>query len=123
MPDSNRRWANLRNNIGYAHPSGGVADSLLAGAKRRLKLGRMLLNRERLDAAAAQVEEALGDCPDLAEGFLLLADIHRAAGRTAEADQAAARAQQLATAPAAAPSDSTTGISAVADSSSLVRPE
>ncbi len=105
------------------NPSGGVADSLLAGAKRRLKLGRMLLNRERLDAAETQVEEALGDCPNLAEGYLLLADIHRAAGRTAEADQAATRAQQLAATTAATPSDSTSGTSAVADSSSLVRPE
>lgn len=77
------------------NPSGGAADSLQSVARRHLKLGKMLLDRERLDAALAQVEDALHDCPDLAEGYELLAEIHLAAGRTAEAEQATARALAL----------------------------
>jgi tetratricopeptide (TPR) repeat protein len=77
------------------NPSGGAADSLQAAAKRKLKLAKMLLTRERLDTALAQVESALTDCPDLAEGYLLLAEIHTAAGRPEEAAQATARAKLL----------------------------
>ncbi len=77
------------------NPSGGAADSLQSGAKRKLKLARMLLARERLEAALSQVESAIGECPDLVEGFVLLAEIHVAAGRPAEAEQATARAQLL----------------------------
>ncbi len=77
------------------NPSGRAVDSLQAGAKRKLKLGRMLLNRGRVNSALAQVEDALSSFPDLPEGYLLLAEVLRATDRNEEAARAEAMAVQL----------------------------
>ncbi len=78
------------------NPSGGAKDTQRAGAKRKIKLSRMLLKRGRLEGALSQVESALAECPELKEGYLLLAEIHSAAGRTDEAKLATERADSLA---------------------------
>ena len=98
-------------------PHGGVADSLLAGARRKLKLGRILLDRGRTEAALSQVESALADCPDLREGYLLLEQVHLTAGRKTEAARAAARAEALAASLVDAQVDTAVAATAFPDSS------
>lgn len=77
------------------NPSGQAMDTARAGANRKLKLGRMLFERGKLDKARQQTEEALAEFPDLAEGYDLLAEILAAGGDEAGATGAAERAQAL----------------------------
>lgn len=77
------------------NPSGHSSDSVQAGAKRKLKLAKMLLDRGRLESALLQVENALSEYPELREGYVLLAEIHRAANRMDDAHRAEAMAAQF----------------------------
>ena len=77
------------------NPSGHAKDSQQAVAKRKIKLGRMLLSRGRPEAALLQVEDALAQTPELQDGYFLLAEIYRSLGREEDAVGAEARANKL----------------------------
>ncbi len=76
-------------------PSGRATDTACAGARRQLKLARMMIKRGKPEAALTQVEKALTECPDSLDALRLLAEIHETAGRSEEAAQATTMADQL----------------------------
>jgi tetratricopeptide (TPR) repeat protein len=77
------------------NPSGQARDTAEMAAARRLKLARMLLDRNNLEKALIQTEDVLAEFPDSADAYDLLAEIHEAAGRTEQAEAVRLRAEAL----------------------------
>jgi hypothetical protein len=72
-----------------------VHDSTAAACGRALKLAEILIKDGKLDKAAIQIENTLGDCPDLAEAYELAARVRRLQGDETGAAAAERRAEEL----------------------------
>ena len=72
-----------------------VTDTAEAGCLRSLKLATMLIKMGKADKALIQVENVLGECPEMAEAYTTLAEIRRLQGDEAAALVAERRATDL----------------------------
>ena len=73
-----------------------VSDSVEAGCRRSLKLAGMLIKAGKADKALIQVENVLGECPEMAEAYTALAAVRRLEGDETAAQNAELRAADLA---------------------------
>lgn len=70
-------------------------DSALDACRRALKLAEILIQDGKIDKAAIQIENTLGDCPDLTEAYEAAARVRRLQGDEAGAAAAQRRADEL----------------------------
>lgn len=77
-------------------PHGRMRDTAAGSVARKLKLARMLFDKEKFDSARKQVDSAIAEAPDAADAWALLAEIHAATGDGDRAAFARARADSLA---------------------------
>ncbi|MBU8870905.1 MAG: hypothetical protein KOO60_08615 [Gemmatimonadales bacterium] len=78
------------------NPHGRMRDTVAGSSARKLKLARLLFDKQKFDLAIKQVESALSEQPNLPEAYELLVEIRLAGGDEAGAAEAREKADALA---------------------------